>query len=57
MQLPKIWIEEEAVEALEILENYNVDFSITNNKGETALDIAVKSGKEKLAEYFAKLGG
>lgn len=57
MQLPKIWREEEAVEALEILENYNVDFSITNNKGKTALDIAVKSGKEKLAEYFAKLGG
>ena len=31
MLLPNIWREEEGIEALEILENYNVDTSITNN--------------------------
>ena len=57
MQLPNIWREEEGIEALEVLENYNVDTSITNNKGETALDIALKMKKEKLAQYLMNIGG
>lgn len=57
MLLSNIWREEEGIEALEILENYNVDTSITNNKGETALDTALKMKKEKLAQYLMNIGG
>ena len=57
MLLSNIWREEEGIEALEILENYNVDISITNNKGETALDTALKMKKEKLAQYLMNIGG
>lgn len=57
MLLPNIWREEEGGEALEVLENYDVDTSITNNNGETALDIALKMKKEKLAQYLLNIGG
>lgn len=55
MLLAELRDENQSIEALEILEQYDFDKTITNNKGETALDIALNKGNEKFAEYLLKL--
>lgn len=55
MLLAELRDENQSIEALEILEQYDFDKTITNNKGETALDIALNKGNGKFAEYLLKL--